>query len=230
MHQEPVAQVVPATATGVRSGAGLSPVAIGRPAGDGDGPGSTRLPSPSPAGRASGSARGSSQPSLRVPEPGKAKREDHCCASSGSVTASAPPHHATPRHALQSRRHTAAPGPSPVEVLKGVGELQAAEDDEGLQDPLQPPQRPRAARSPVELLDLHVKVAGELLAHLRKARGWLRRGLAGWPQGQAGGTAPRGASGKPWGSQAGAEGAQASGPGRSVPAPAPRSLDSRAGW
>ena len=54
---------------------------------------------------------------------------------------------------------------SPVEVLEGVGELQAAEDDKGLQDLLQ---LPRAAHSPVQLLHLLIQVAGEPLAHLRR--------------------------------------------------------------
>lgn len=67
---------------------------------------------------------------------------------------------------------------SPVEVLEGVGELQAAEDHEGLQDLLQ---LPCAAHGPVQLLHLPVQVAGKPLAHLQ------RNGTAVWDGAAAGG-------------------------------------------
>lgn len=57
--------------------------------------------------------------------------------------------------------------PSPVEVLEGVGELQATEDNKGLQDLLQ---WPCAACSPAQLLDLPVQEAGKLLTHLQRDR------------------------------------------------------------
>lgn len=68
---------------------------------------------------------------------------------------------------------------SPVEVFKGVGELQATEDDEGLQDLLQLLQRSCAAHSSVELPDLPVKVAGKLLTHLQRHRAGCRGGSPG---------------------------------------------------
>lgn len=226
MRQEPVPQVVPATGASVRSGAGASPVAISHPPGDRGGPGPGLTPrrtgpaAPvSPPCRQGGNVHlqtGSGhKPSTAFPSTRQSREKQ-----SGSTTA-APgqaqprpqrrlrlPYHATPRSTRPSGP-VETWHPSPVEVLEGVGELQATENDEGLQDLLQPLQRPCAACSPVELLDLPIEVAGKLLTHLQRDRAGCGGGSPSGRRAGLGECPWEGAAGKPWGSRAGAKGAQA---------------------
>lgn len=63
---------------------------------------------------------------------------------------------------------------SPVEMLEGVGQLQAREEEHGLQELLQLVERLHVPRVHAALLDHQVDVLGESLTHLYRAVPKLR--------------------------------------------------------